>query len=58
MLLVGGGAAVIAIAVYFAWLFVHNIRASIRARRAAKSMAGAGRQDVLLHLQEVQEHVH
>lgn len=36
MLIVGGGAALIAIAVYLAWISVRSLRASWRARRAAR----------------------
>jgi hypothetical protein len=39
MLIVGGSAALIAIAVYFAWIGVKSVRASWRARARAKQAA-------------------
>ena len=39
MLIVGGGAALIAIAVYLAWISVKSIRASWWARRAERRRA-------------------
>ncbi len=39
MLIVGGGAALIAIAVYLAWIGVKSLRASWRTRAAAKREA-------------------
>ncbi len=42
MLIVGGGAALIAIAVYLAWISVKSIRASWRERQAERRRARSG----------------
>jgi threonine/homoserine/homoserine lactone efflux protein len=39
MLIVGGGAALIAIAVYLAWIGIKSLRVSWRARQAEKRAA-------------------
>jgi hypothetical protein len=40
MLIVGGGAALTAITIYLAWIFVKSIRAAWLARRAERRKAG------------------